>query len=99
MTTVREAIAQLLGTEARLLAVAEDGTCVAVDELGAADWSAGVLDPLVDKAVRQRVRVVDETQPRAVAYSRPVRRRRRYVLEMRPRQGARCATRIFSSSI
>ena len=86
VTIVREAIAQLLGAEARLLAVAEDGTSVAVDELGAVDLSAGVLDPLVDKAVRQRVRIVDENEPRAIAYAGRF-ADATYVLEVRPRQG------------
>ncbi len=86
VTIVREAIAQLLGAEARLLAVGEDGTSVAVDELGAVDLSAGVLDPLVDKAVRQRVRIVDENEPRAIAYAGRF-ADATYVLEVRPRQG------------
>jgi hypothetical protein len=86
VTIVREAIGQLLGAEARLLAVSEDGTSVAVDELGAADLSAGVLDPLVDKAVRQRVRIVDENEPRAIAYAGRF-AEATYVLEVRPRQG------------
>ncbi len=86
VTTVREAIAQLLGTEARLLAVSEDGTCVEVEQLGAADWNNAVLDPLVDKAVRQRIRVADETHARAVAYSGRF-GEASYVLEIRPRSG------------
>lgn len=86
VTTVREAIAQLLGAEARLLAVSEDGTCVEVEQLGAADWNNAVLDPLVDKAVRQRIRVADETHARAVAYSGRF-GEASYVLEIRPRPG------------
>ena len=86
VTTVREAIAQLLGAEARLLAVAEDGTCVVVEQLGAADWSNAVLDPLVDKAVRQRIRVADELHARAIAYSGRF-GEASYVLEIRPRSG------------
>ncbi|HTZ54416.1 MAG TPA: ATP-binding protein [Candidatus Acidoferrum sp.] len=86
VTTVREAITQLLGVEAHLLAVNEDGTCVEVDQLGAADWSKAVLDPLVDKAVRQRIRVVDEHNARAIAYSGRF-GEASYVLEIRPRAG------------
>jgi PAS domain S-box-containing protein len=86
VTTVREAIAQLLGVEARLLAVSEDGTCVEVEQLGAADWSNSVLDPLVDKAVRQRIRVADELHARAIAYSGRF-GDASYVLEIRPRSG------------
>jgi PAS domain S-box-containing protein len=86
VTTVREAIAQLLGAEARLLAVSEDGACVEVEQLGAADWNNSVLDPLVDKAVRQRIRVADEVHARAVAYSGRF-GDASYVLEIRPRSG------------
>lgn len=86
VTTVREAIGQLLGADARLLAVGQDGVCVAVDELGAADWNAGMLDSLVDKVVRQRVRIVDEHEPRAVAYAGRF-AEATYVLEVRPRPG------------
>ena len=86
VTTVREAIGNLLGGEARLLAVGEDGACVAVEALGAPDWSAGVLDPLVDKVVRQRVRIIDENEPRAIAYAGRF-AEATYVLEVRPRPG------------
>ncbi len=86
VTTVREAIAQLLGAEARLLAVSEDGTCVEVEQLGSPDWGNSVLDPLVDKAVRQRIRVADELHARAVAYSGRF-GDASYVLEVRPRSG------------
>ena len=86
VTTVREAIAQLLSAEARLLAVAADGTCVEVEQLGAADFTNAILDPLVDKAVRQRIRVVDELHARAIAYSGRF-GEASYVLEIRPRSG------------
>jgi PAS domain S-box-containing protein len=86
VTTVREAIAQLLGADARLLAVSDDGISVAVDTLGAVDWIAGVFDPLADKAVRQRVRVVDEYESRAVAYAGRF-GEASYVLEARPHVG------------
>jgi PAS domain S-box-containing protein len=86
VTTVREAVTQLLSAEARLLAVAADGICVEVDQLGAANWSNAVPDPLVDKAVRQRIRVADETQGRAIAYSGRF-GEASYVLEIRPRPG------------
>lgn len=86
VTTVREAITQLLGADSRLLAVNEDGSCVEVEQLGAADWSAAILDPLVDKAVRQRLRVTDEVHARAIAYSGRF-GEASYVLEIRPRSG------------
>lgn len=86
VATVREAIAQLLGADARLLAVADDGVAVAVDTLGTVDWTSGVLDPLPDKAVRQRIRIVDEHEPRAVAYAGRF-GEASYVLEARPRIG------------
>jgi PAS domain S-box-containing protein len=83
---VREAIAQLLGANSRLLAVGEDGASVEVTELGTAHWSEAVLDPLVERAVRQRVRVTDELQARAIAYSGRF-GEASYVLEIRPRSG------------
>ncbi|MGB6987508.1 MAG: ATP-binding protein [Candidatus Aquilonibacter sp.] len=86
VTNVREAIGQLLGAESRLLAVSEDGSCVEVDQLGAADWKNAMLDPLVDKAVRQRIRVADEPHTRAVAYSGRF-GEASYALEIRPRSG------------
>ncbi len=69
VTTVREAVAQLLGADARLLAVSESGSSVAVDALDVVDWSAATADPLADKAVRQRVRIVDDNEPRAIVYA------------------------------
>jgi PAS domain S-box-containing protein len=86
VVTVREAIGQLIGADARLLAVAEDGTAVPVDALGAVDWTTGAFDPLADKAVRARVRIVDELQPRAIAYAGRF-GEAIYLLEIRPRHG------------
>jgi PAS domain S-box-containing protein len=86
VTTVREAIAQLLGADSRLLAVSEDGMCVQVSELGVADWNVAAPDPLVERAVRQRVRVTDELQSRAIGYSGRF-AEASYVLEIRPRSG------------
>ena len=86
VTTVRDAIGQLIGAEARLLAVAEDGKAVPVDALGAVDWAAATFDPLVDKAVRARVRIVDEQEPRAIAYAGRF-GEAVYLLEIRPRHG------------
>ncbi|HEX8807010.1 MAG TPA: PAS domain-containing protein, partial [Candidatus Aquilonibacter sp.] len=83
---VYEAIAQLLGAESRLLAVSEDHSSVEVNELGRSDWSGAVRDPLVERAVRQRVRVTDESQSRAIAYSGRF-GEASYVLEIRPRLG------------
>jgi PAS domain S-box-containing protein len=86
VSTVREAIGQLIGADARLLAVAEDGTAVPVDSLGGVDWATGTFDPLADKAVRARVRIVDELQPRAIAYAGRF-GEAIYLLEVRPRHG------------
>ena len=86
VTTVREAIGQLIGADARLLAVTEDGTAVPVDALGTVDWTPGIFDPLADKAVRARVRVVDDHEPRAIAYAGRF-GEAIYLLEIRSRQG------------
>ena len=86
VTTVREAIGQLIGAEARLLAVGDDGTAAPVDALGTVDWSSGAFDPLADKAVRARVRIVDENEPRAIAYAGRF-GEAIYLLEIRPRHG------------
>ncbi|HTV92135.1 MAG TPA: ATP-binding protein [Verrucomicrobiae bacterium] len=86
VTSVREAIGQLIGAEARLLAVTEEGAAVPVDALGTVDWSCAVFDPLADKAVRARVRVVDDNEPRAIAYAGRF-GEAMYVLEVHPRQG------------
>jgi PAS domain S-box-containing protein len=83
---VREAITQLLGAESRLLAVSEDGASVEVAELGTAEWNEAVPDALVERAARQRLRVADELQSRAVAYSGRF-GEAAYVLEIRPRPG------------
>lgn len=69
VTTIRDVVDRLLGADADVLAVDEDGLAVAVGELGAVDWRRATLDPLIDKVVRQRVRVVDEQSVRAAAYS------------------------------
>ncbi|HTU71731.1 MAG TPA: ATP-binding protein [Candidatus Baltobacteraceae bacterium] len=86
VSTVREVTSQLLGTEARVLAVDDDGICVGVDELGSAIWDRGRADSLVERAVKERVRVVDDGAMRTIAYSGRF-GEARYVLEMRPRAG------------
>jgi len=86
VTAVREAIEQLLHGDARLFACGAEGACVSVEVLGAVDWTRAAIDPLLEKAVRQRVRVTDESHTRAVAYSGRY-GDASYALEVRSRAG------------
>jgi two-component system, sensor histidine kinase len=69
VAATREVVDSLLGADARVLAIDDDGMSVAVDELGAVDWRRAKADPLVENVARQRIRVIDEESTRAVAYS------------------------------
>lgn len=64
-----DVIHQLLNVTARVLAVRADGMSVAVAEMGIADWSAARPDPLVERALASRSRIVDERNEQAVAYT------------------------------
>ena len=82
VSTLRDVVSQLLGAEARVLAVRDDGLSVEVDEIGAINWDGGVHDPIVARAVTERLRVMDESDTRAVAYTARV-GEARYVLDIR----------------
>jgi len=86
VATVREAVAHLLGADARLIAAAQDGAALVVEQLGVTDWTGAAPDALVERAVQQRVRVVDERYTRAIAYIGRF-GDASYLLEIRPRQG------------
>ncbi len=86
VTTVREVALQLLRSEARVLAVNDDGAGVAVERLGEIDWERVTLDPLVERAVSGRIRVDDERIGRALVYAGRF-AGARYVLELRSRHG------------
>ncbi len=87
VTTVRDVISQLVGGDARVLAVRGDGFVSPVDELGAVDWSSATRDALAQRAVVTRTRIVDERHTRAVAAAGQF-ADARYGLELRVR-GAR----------
>jgi PAS domain S-box-containing protein len=82
ISTLRDVISQLLGAQARVLAVREDGMSVAVDEVGAVIWDHAEHDDMVQRAVTHRVRVLDEKETRAVANAARV-GDARYVIEIR----------------
>jgi len=69
VSTVRDVIHQLLGMQARVLAVSDDGASVAVDELGVVDWKAAQSDAAVARAVAEHVRFLEDRETRAVAYA------------------------------
>ncbi|MHB8146162.1 MAG: PAS domain S-box protein [Vulcanimicrobiaceae bacterium] len=69
ISTLRQIIGELLGIESRVLAVADDGRCAEVEELGQIEASPGTRDALIDEAVERRVRVLSTRRDRAVAYA------------------------------
>lgn len=86
VTIVEEVVDELLAADTRLLAVGENGASVSVQALGTPSWEAAMLDPLIERAVDQRVRVVDERAVRAAAYSGRF-GEARYALEIHSRHG------------
>ncbi|MDE2481562.1 MAG: PAS domain-containing protein [bacterium] len=84
--TFVDVIAQLLNADARVLAVREDGMTVALEDLGSVRWEQGSRDEVVERAVRQETRVVDETSGRILAYAGRF-GEARYVLDVRMRAG------------
>ncbi len=81
-----DVIAQLLGADARVLAVREDGIVVTLEDLAAIRWEEGARDEIVDRAVRQETRVVDEANARILAYAGRF-GEARFVLDVRMRAG------------
>lgn len=69
VTTVRDVIRQLLGLEAKVLAVRDDGASVAVEELGVMDWDQAQHDTPVARAVVEHVRFLEDKETRAIAYA------------------------------
>lgn len=86
VTTARDVITQLIGGEAQVLAVREDLGSVAVDELGAPDWSRAQRDALVAQSRKARARTVDSDLLRAIAPSGQF-ADARYMLDVRRRSG------------
>ena len=67
VSTVRDVIRQLLGLEAKVLAVRDDGASVAVDELGVTNWENATFDGPVSRAVVEHVRFLEDQETRAIA--------------------------------
>jgi signal transduction histidine kinase len=83
---IRDVVHRLLAADADVLAVDENGRSAAVAELGAVDWRSAEHDALVERAVRERTRVVDDESKRAVAFSGRF-GDANYVLDVRARGG------------
>jgi PAS domain S-box-containing protein len=69
VSTVRNVIAELLGLQARVLAVRDDGASIVIEELGVLNWEKAVDDPPVARAVVEHVRFLEDQETRAIAYA------------------------------
>ncbi len=85
VAAARDVVAQLIGAEARVLAVRSDGVVAPIDELAAVDWSSAKRDALVERAVSTRSRVIDDERTRAIAPAGQF-ADARYALELRTRR-------------
>ena len=82
VVTVREVLFELLAAPVRVLAVAENGGAVEVEELGTVDFREAFFDDLVARSVSHQTRSVDEKRDRAVAFAGRF-GENRYALELR----------------
>jgi len=69
ITTVREVISALIGLQARVLAVRDDGASVVIEELGVVNWDSAKMDAPVAKAAAEKIRFLEDEGTRAVAYA------------------------------